>query len=698
MMTAIGMFQSNQSKLNRKGPGESAHFKTWQKVFEELADLLGLTLAVYDKDEYLLGIAKPNPICANVQLDEKGCANCDRDCGGMLEQVAKGSEFVSFKCHAHLFNFAAPIRIHGKVEFVLLGGRVFRNYQDFSAFAKKTSEYGIRDYFFEDWENSVRFQNTNYFERATHFIQSMIDSLTSDSTRLDQAKKREYRMNTLYDLSSVLAAEASLEAAQYSLLQAMGVLFDIQAGAFLEKGKDERCYELLRTFGAIVTPRTEINLEDYNEVFMLKQGKPTFLDETYSILRLGYPETVHSILSFPLMQDDQLAWVLQIYNSVLGEDSVQILQTYCKHLSIIFENIRLKEEIEAGSNILSVVTEFNDAIGAQLEAPELYRTILLKAAELLKAEQASLMIYDDTSGDLAIKFVKGLNEKIVQNLRLKPGEGIAGFVFETGKPLLVHDINEDSRFEARQRARYKTKSLMSIPLKVHHRKIGVLNVADKIDEDRFNEKDLKLLESIAGHAAVALERTGFYRMSEDLRKISLTDSLTELYNRRFFQDRMNEEIERARRHSHPVSLIMLDIDDFKNYNDSYGHLAGDEALRLTASIIKNSVRNIDLVVRYGGEEFAVILPLTETIAARDIAERIRTGVSGRFFPDDSMRNSVRLTVSLGIASFPVHAGNMIELLGNADKALYLAKVSGKNKVRSFSASDGPQIMNGRLNG
>ena len=430
--------------------------------------------------------------------------------------------------------------------------------------------------------------------------------------------------------------------------------------------------------------------------FKLKEGKPTFLDETYTILRLGYPEAVHSVLSFPLMQDDQLAWVLQIYNSELDEDSVQILQTYCKHLSIIFENILLKGEIEAGSNILSVVTEFNDAIGAQLEAPELYRTILLKAAEVLKAEQASLMIYDETSGDLAIKFVKGLNEKIVQNLRLKPGEGIAGFVFETGKPLLVNNINEDSRFETRQRARYKTKSLMSIPLKVHHRKIGVLNVADKIGEDSFNEKDLKLFESIAGHAAVALERTGFYRMSEDLRKISLTDSLTELYNRRFFQDRMNEEIERARRHSHPVSLIMLDIDDFKNYNDTYGHLAGDEALRLTASIIKNSVRNIDLVVRYGGEEFAVILPLTETIAARDIAERIRTGVSGRFFPDDSMRTSVRLTVSLGIASFPIHAGNMIELVGNADKALYLAKVSGKNKVRFFSSSDGLQSTNERI--
>ncbi|MFN8008665.1 MAG: diguanylate cyclase [Terriglobia bacterium] len=676
--------------MNRRNSGESPLFKLWQKVFDELAELLGITLAVYDKDEYLQAISRPNPICANFQLDANGCANCDRDCGGMLERVAKAGELISFKCHAHLFNFAAPIRVQGKVEFVLLGGRVFRNYQDFSTFAKKASEYGIRDYFFEDWENSVRFQNAKYFEKATQFIQSMIDSLTSDSARLDQANKREYQMNTLYDLASVLTMEKSLEVTQFTLLQALGVLFDIQAGAFLRKNEAKASFSVYCPFGTAISSRTEINLEESNEIERLREGIPTSLDEVYTLLRLGYPEAVRSACSFPILQKDSLTWVLQIYNTELKEDSVEILRTFCKHLSIIFDNILLNDQIEAGTSLISAVTEFNHAIGAYLEAPQLYRMILEKSAEVLKAEQASLMIYDETSGDLGIKVVKGLNEKIVQNLRIKPGEGIAGFVFETGQPLLIKDIEADLRFEKKQRARYKTKSLMSVPLKVHQRKIGVLNLADKLEGASFDERDLKLLESIAGHAAVALERTGFYRMSEDLRKISVTDSLTDLYNRRFFQDRMNEEIERARRHSHPVSLIMLDIDNFKNYNDTHGHLAGDEALRLTASIIKSSVRNIDLVVRYGGEEFAVILPLTETMAARDIAERIRTGVSGHFFPDDSMRTSVKLSVSLGIASFPNHAGNLAELVGNADKALYLAKVSGKNRVRLFHSAVGDQ--------
>ena len=140
---------------------------------------------------------------------------------------------------------------------------------------------------------------------------------------------------------------------------------------------------------------------------------------------------------------------------------------------------------------------------------------------------------------------------------------------------------------------------MSILLKINNRKIGVLNITDKSNREAFNEDDLKLLESIASHASVALDRTDFYMKSEDLRKISITDSLTDLYNRRFFQERMVEEIERARRHSLSFSLIMLDIDNFKNYNDTYGHLAGDEALRLVSVAIKNSVRNIDRVARYG---------------------------------------------------------------------------------------------------
>ncbi|MSO21897.1 MAG: hypothetical protein EXQ58_01305 [Acidobacteria bacterium] len=146
-----------------------------RQLFEELAELVGLNLVVYDKDGYLLGDCKSTPICASVQKCDEGRRLCARDCGGMLDQALKSGEFASFKCHASFYSFAAPGRVDGQVQLAVLGGRVFRNYQDFSAFTKVAPSFGIKDYFFEDWNDSRRFENAEYFERTARFIQSMVD-------------------------------------------------------------------------------------------------------------------------------------------------------------------------------------------------------------------------------------------------------------------------------------------------------------------------------------------------------------------------------------------------------------------------------------------------------------------------------------------------------------------------------------------
>ena len=671
-----------QFKLNRTAPAESPQYRQLRQSFEELAELVGLNLLVYDKDGYLLGDCKSNPVCSSVQMSPEGRRLCARDCGCMLDQTLQSGGFTSFKCHASLYNFAAPIRVEGQVQFAVLGGRVFRSYQDFSAFAKIAPAYGIKDYFFEDLNDSRRFEGTDYFERTARFIQSMVDSLSKGSLQGDKARKRTDQISTLYDLSSVLPLESTPDRIFHLVLQAIGVLFDIEGGAVLQADDKGTTFRELCSYGSLLPRDHEIHLAGHAGFEELGHGTAQFIDDTYPILRLGYPETVRSIHSIPVIDGSRLDFVLQIYNTALDAESVEILVAYCRHLAVVLENVLMKQAAQGNQSVLSVVTDFSQTVGAQLESAGLYRAILMKTAELARAEQASLMIFDEASQELSIKCVKGLNEKIVQNLRVKPGQGIAGFVFETGRSLLVKNVDQDPRFTERQRARYKTKSLICVPLRIDQRKIGVINLTDKTG-DGFDEDDLKLVESVASHASVALDRTDYYQRSEDLRKISITDPLTDLYNRRFFQDRINEEIERSRRHGLPVSLIMLDIDNFKPYNDTYGHLAGDDALRLTAATIKNSVRNIDRVARYGGEEFAVILPMTEIAAAREIAERIRSGVAGRYFPDEALRPTVKLTASLGIASFPQHADNLLDLVGNADKALYIAKVNGKNRVAVF---------------
>jgi diguanylate cyclase (GGDEF)-like protein len=320
------------------------------------------------------------------------------------------------------------------------------------------------------------------------------------------------------------------------------------------------------------------------------------------------------------------------------------------------------------------------------DVDELFGMILEKSTAFLHAEQGSLMLLDEQRRELGVKAMKGLNKKIAGLLRIRPGEGIAGKVLATGSPLLVSDIEKDERITQERRLRYKTKSFVSVPLKLEGRTIGVLNVADKSSGEAFSDQDLHLLTSIGAYASVAIERSRFHLKTEELKKISITDPLTALLNRRYFQERMSEEIERSRRHRLPLSLIMIDLDDFKPVNDSLGHMAGDEVLQMVARCIRNSIRAIDVAARYGGEEFTVILPQTAKTDAISLAERICGEVARLELPYERKGRRLALTVSLGLATYPEDAGSLEDLIRNADSALYTAKAHGKNRVVVFRTS------------
>lgn len=163
---------------------------------------------------------------------------------------------------------------------------------------------------------------------------------------------------------------------------------------------------------------------------------------------------------------------------------------------------------------------------------------------------------------------------------------------------------------------------------------------------------------------------------------AVTDGLTGLYNHRYFQDRFEEEVERARRYQNPLSLMMLDLDDFKIYNDANGHIAGDLLLVEVSKVFKKAVRKVDTVARYGGEEFAIILPSTKKKGASIIAGRICQKVADHHFPNQVIMPLGRITISVGVASLGEDADNHSNLLDYADKALYRAKQGGKNQVCS----------------
>lgn len=212
-----------------------------------------------------------------------------------------------------------------------------------------------------------------------------------------------------------------------------------------------------------------------------------------------------------------------------------------------------------------------------------------------------------------------------------------------------------------------------------HMEATVLFCADSDEVEALTDEDRLVLGAVASELVVAAENSRLYKLT---RRLAITDELTGLNNYRFMQQRLDEETDRARRYHKHLSLLMLDADGFKGFNDSYGHVAGDLALADLAKVIRRQVRDVDLVCRYGGEEFAVILPETDSAGAFVVAEKVREAVANHVFANAEGTPCCSLTVSIGLATYPVHADNRETLLREADDALYRAKNGGKNRVRT----------------
>lgn len=290
---------------------------------------------------------------------------------------------------------------------------------------------------------------------------------------------------------------------------------------------------------------------------------------------------------------------------------------------------------------------------------------------LLDAETKELYLHPSYRGTS--------QQSVVYPLAVPPGRGITGWVAEKGEPLLVPDVSKDPRYI---HGNPNTKSEMCAPLRVSNRIIGVLNVESPV-LNAFSEHDLGLLTTIASQVAVLIENARLY---EETKQLAITDSLTGLFNLRYFYQELGKEIGRSDRYQRPLSLIMFDIDNFKRYNDTYGHLAGDDLLKELSQLATGLVRRTDTLARYGGEEFFIILPETEPKEASRLAARIVEAVRGyRFLVRDGSRRG-QITVSCGVATYPYHADNAKALIHATDAALYKAK---ETKDRIWTSAPPP---------
>jgi diguanylate cyclase (GGDEF)-like protein len=347
----------------------------------------------------------------------------------------------------------------------------------------------------------------------------------------------------------------------------------------------------------------------------------------------------------------------------------------------------LGDLLENKLNEIYTLYHVSRTVSSLLDIQEMLRQVSGIIKKSIPFDRISLYLLDESGEALDLHFFSGLD--VHEKVSLLRGEGTPGRIFESGEHVHIHDLsvfyetfNDFVHFPGESK---RSGSYIGIALKVHNTTIGVIGM-DSAVKYGLGVDDMDLMAELSHQIAAGIEKS---RLFEQIQQLSQIDGLTGLYNHRIFQEKLRQEVNRRNRTQKPLSLIMLDIDHFKQFNDNYGHQAGDAVLKELSEIITGQSRctTIDVCCRYGGEEFAIIMPELELHNAVKVAERLRKVVENNAFTIKDGNSDVKATISLGAAGI-TGADDLSpeELVKKADDALYLSKKNGRNRV-SFSPLD-----------
>jgi diguanylate cyclase (GGDEF)-like protein len=350
----------------------------------------------------------------------------------------------------------------------------------------------------------------------------------------------------------------------------------------------------------------------------------------------------------PVESADEIGRVAEAYNETLAAltDLHARRIEDAQSMEIMGRELAVRAEAEKRAREMSFLVDLGRTLASTLELDELLAALVERLARVQRLEAVGVWLADEATGDLVLRAARG------------PGE-------EPG---------------ARRRQGDPLPACVAVPLS-HGDDAGGLLAVRKAGGAPLEEDEARLLDSVASQAAMAIANA---RLHQKMVRLSQSDALTGVHNRRSLFARLDQELERSRRFEHAMALALVDVDRFRQYNEAFGHAAGDDILRRVAGLLGGSVRKVDLVARYGGEEFAVVLARGDRAAALEAAEKLRAAVEAAAIPH-AASEAGRVTVSIGVAVFPEDGAELGALIDAADAALYAAKRAGRNAVRFHEA-------------
>jgi diguanylate cyclase (GGDEF)-like protein/PAS domain S-box-containing protein len=390
---------------------------------------------------------------------------------------------------------------------------------------------------------------------------------------------------------------------------------------------------------------------------------------------------IGSALGTPILYEGKLLGVVYIQSSsrnpIFPEDIVT-MQTLSSHLAIAIQKAHLYADAREHLTRMTTLQSVTETVNSTLELDNIFKTVVQLLKETYGYTYVSIYLLEGSALQLGAQ--AGYPEELII-FEIPISSGITGRAVRTRQTQFIPNVRADPTFLI---ASYEVESEICVPLLKNDNVLGVLNIESSSSRP-LTERDVNLLTSFASPVAMSIENA---RLHAKATSLALTDGMTGLFNRRAFDQFLETELVRAKRYGHPLSLIFIDMDSFKEYNDTFGHPAGDERLKATASILREKMRDPDVAARYGGEEFAIILPHTSKEGAMSMAERLRGAAEG-FAPGEPRERAYipGYTISLGVATFPYDGNTTSALLLAADNAELTAKRLGKNRVCAAVTSE-----------
>jgi diguanylate cyclase (GGDEF)-like protein/PAS domain S-box-containing protein len=405
---------------------------------------------------------------------------------------------------------------------------------------------------------------------------------------------------------------------------------------------------------------------------------PEDLEEKQALFEASLQSGIlHHMVEYRIKHcNGSIRWFLTRYSIICDEQGTpqQVIGTDTEITDLKQTQMALHQRLQ---ELEALRATMND-ISSELNLDTLLRAIVERAVALLQTSCGELGLYDTYFNDIHIQVSYGF-DKDYQGTRLVMGEGVMGTVAQMHQPLIITDYNTWEGRSPRYAA-VNAHTVLAVPMLAGEHLVGIISVGDK-DLDRvFTFDDMQLLHLFAQHATIAIRNARLY---SDMHNLAMTDSLTGLYTRRQFFELAHLELEQVQRYGGTLSIIMVDIDNFKRVNDTHGHALGDQALQTVATHAQAELRTVDVIGRYGGEEIVILLASTDLHGAWQVAERLRQVLEKANIPNGN--GTLRVTVSLGIASYDSDDNPDLDtLIDRADQALRQAKQAGKNRVAVWS--------------